>query len=285
MSWMIKEADVDMDKDTPASKGKGKGRRKQRNETIGDMDNLAKEASGDKEGEEQKDKDDTKDKPTGRKKKRKVATKGEKRKAAAAAEEEEEDDEDMLAYGFSQMKFNKNVAKGMLMQTYLVRMLVATAWETYVLMAEAPLVLSLRARARLYSVSCRQQGKGHTNGPPHFHLFITMIEELSKLPIAAEGVVGTTQELMDKMKMLWDTVKPMEQEDLHYMIRHMQISKMYDKKTVKLHIGFAPGIESTVARSVGRTLLTIGAIHKLGGAPPGYIEHDMQRMLDSLEES
>ena len=173
----------------------------------------------------------------------------------------------------------------MLMQAYLLRMLVATMWETYVLKADAPLITSLRARARLYSVSCRQQGKGHTNGPPHFHIFHTLIEELSKLPIKIEGLqTGTTQELLDQVKVIWDQVKEMEQEDLHYMIRYFQISKMFDKATVKVHIGFAPGTDSTVVRSVGKTLLTIGAIHKLGGAPPGYIEHDMQRMLDALEE-
>ena len=170
MSWTIKESDLDMDKETAASsKGKGKGRRRARNETIGDMDNLAKEASDDKEPAAE---EGTGGKPTGKMKKRKVERSKEKKKrkatAAAAEDWEEEDDEDMLAYGFSQMKFNKNVAKGLLMQTYLVRMLVACAWETYVLAAEAPLVLSLRARARLYSVSCRQQGKGHTNGVLHF---------------------------------------------------------------------------------------------------------------------
>ena len=113
-----------------------------------------------------------------------------------------------------------------------------------------------------------------------------MIEELAKLPVKIENLQqGTSRELLDQMAAMWERVKDMEQEDLHYMIRHFQISKMFDKTTVKVHIGFGPGIDSSDVRSVGRTLLTIGAIHKLGGAPPGYIEHDMQRMLDALDEA
>ena len=60
---------------------------------------------------------------------------------------------------------------------------------------------------------------------------------------------------------------------------------MFDKSLVKLHLGFAPGTDCTDAQCVGKVLLTIGAVHKLGGAPPGYIEHDMQKMLDALEEA
>ena len=89
------------------------------------------------------------------------------------------------------------------------------------------------------------------------------MEQLAKLTVDTVG-----QQLYDTLQEHQKAIEVMEHEEMHYIIRHMQLCKMFDKGLNKLCVGFAPGTDSGIVRSVAKALLITGAQHKLGGAPP-----------------
>jgi hypothetical protein len=139
-------------------------------------------------------------------------------------------------------------------------------------------VVTIPAKSAL-AVACSVQGKryasaasvkGHALGPPHLYIFGTMLNWAGKESEALQ----TAFEKYQKMGIT-------ERAEL---IKLCKCSKLFDPEMKKMVLAFGPGPGAQECRAkLLQALVAIPeASHKIGKAPKGYMERELQNWLTDL---
>ena len=207
---------------------------------------------------------------------------------AAAADDENTARLSNFKLGKAHTGLLRTLVKQTLSNTQHVRELQSFTNDTYKLSSEDDIVTHTKSAARAYGAAVREAGKGHQLGAPVLHIYRGLIAALLK---RKSDIAPSTYQYLDAVNTTNLTASQM-----YMVIRQCKMIPCYDHDWFRLVLSIrdAPLYEMTSAEAPTRqtlaesslrnvmhsALLSCGAVHLQGKAPPGGMENILSKTLD-----
>eukprot|EP00929_Paragymnodinium_shiwhaense_P085838 TRINITY_DN46294_c0_g1_i1.p2 TRINITY_DN46294_c0_g1~~TRINITY_DN46294_c0_g1_i1.p2 ORF type:complete len:236 (-),score=88.67 TRINITY_DN46294_c0_g1_i1:104-811(-) len=165
--------------------------------------------------------------------------------------------------------------------------------DIVILPTEDKLVVATKQEYQKYAANCKTAGKGHKLGPPTPYVYMALLNALIE---AGPAVGGRNETFLKKYH------KSVVKAELHSMLDHIKVcrvSKMFDGTKKRLELAWGPlatslrmgedGMEEEVADITEVRAHTLSALEQLGGerkfgrAPKGWLEKELQKIIDDDE--
>lgn len=168
-----------------------------------------------------------------------------------------------------------------------LRELTAAEFETYLIATDSALVRAARGAGQAYSAAV-QNNKNHKLAPPFVHTFMVVVETL-----AADERVGKKHREVLKTYVEWAAGQKVER--VADQVRLHRVARTYKGERTKIQFKLMQGYGGDdsdeqmtmeepdvqrVAKAYSKGLLSAGAEHKVGRAPPGELERVIAKALD-----
>eukprot|EP00929_Paragymnodinium_shiwhaense_P067064 TRINITY_DN33744_c0_g1_i1.p2 TRINITY_DN33744_c0_g1~~TRINITY_DN33744_c0_g1_i1.p2 ORF type:complete len:234 (+),score=64.08 TRINITY_DN33744_c0_g1_i1:45-746(+) len=177
------------------------------------------------------------------------------------------------------------VAKLALSSALQVRVLRSIMLDIYLLPEDHRIVGAIKAATTEYANQVEgisKQKRTEVLGLPHLHAwnaFLNAVKGLCKVQEVATALVAYEQQVVGQVSSsnLWTV--------LHAHVRYCRVQKCWAAKLKRLEINVVIGTPAATLWDVLKKHMgTLGLQERRGMAPPGNLEEQVQRMLDSAKE-
>jgi len=152
-----------------------------------------------------------------------------------------------------------------------MRDLEAVVLTTHICKTDASPILELKGELKLYDGKCKEAGKQHSYGPPYPHLYLVLLETL--------GALSTTKEEHKRTLMAEHSeLKAKHFSEIDKKVKLIRVLKTYRSETKRLLI--ATTHENKATEAIMCSLAAGGAEQKIGRAPRGALEMELQNWLE-----
>ena len=162
-----------------------------------------------------------------------------------------------------------------------VRMLASTVMDVFIMKSEAAVVQALLKEAKCFAAEVedyrRRKDAGEevkALGPPHPSAFMTLLETL----VTADTGAANKEALKASLDRYGDCEDPAELINLEAQVCRA-VAMPYDAANTRIMLAMR---DFPARRQVVSAMAQLGAEHKKGQAPPGYMEDQLQEWLDAL---
>jgi len=164
------------------------------------------------------------------------------------------------------------------------RMLTGVLLDVVIFPAASALNSALAATGKQYAEMCEAAGRGHEYGPPHIHLWRTLVEHLS-----LNQAIGQATRTCLAAHLVELTRWSMEEACLH--IRLIKVTRTFKSETRKLWLHVNESIRQaesanplpSIRRNVLNALGELDGFRLVQGrAPPGHLETELSAFLEKL---
>ena len=170
-----------------------------------------------------------------------------------------------------QKSLNKIMLKAILKTHQTMRDLSSTVWDTLLIKASSPEADIMQKQTQIYAEKVRQEGRGHTRGPPFVWAYLGLVKSLQQRgnAVGARTAQG--------MATHWARLEPLSPMQICDEVRCCRLDKTYkaDIKRVTLNI-VSPEKRLLVLEALSQTEAEI----TYGRAPPTAMERELQTFLE-----
>lgn len=160
-----------------------------------------------------------------------------------------------------------------------IREMQSAVLDTYMISKDNDVIAAGQTAARDYQdrmSALKGNEKGLQDlGPVHVHIWAAMVSAAAKCSISEpdqQALLAHFQEI---------TADDADANQVACKILVAKIKKAYDKNYVKVHFAISPDMKNVYA-SFCKALVSLGAKQKVGQAPRGSLERELQEFLESM---
>ena len=175
------------------------------------------------------------------------------------------------------------MCKMMLQTKQEVRDVTSVIFEVFlvpVVLATAELALQQNA---LFDQKIRKRGKGHGLGLPHLITFGGLVAGVTK---DLQALTDKSAEI-EELKLFDKKWHRLNQEEQFEKVKFCRLAKTFDQGTRRLILAFGVDADSQKCKlGIMNALAAIPKVeHKIGRAPPGYMERELSNWVRTLGEA
>ena len=171
------------------------------------------------------------------------------------------------------LPFHALMCKFMLAQGLSSRMLISACIDVISLLSSSVWAISATAEGKGYSERTKGR-KGHDEGPPHPHIWNSLLMATAKDPALEPG----DQDLLNAYAQAWKGKGPLALCD---EIRCCRTKKCFDTKYLNLFVKVREGTQSAVVWGIiKKRMVLTGSIMREGLAPQSNMEREIEKFLE-----
>ncbi len=149
--------------------------------------------------------------------------------------------------------------------------------EIFIIKTDSNEMKAMQEQGRLYAAMCKEN-KNHDRGPPHLFIFGGLLAALVE---RKETVGARTAEALVKHQTEWAELELGDRAD---QMRVCRSETCYKSEFKKLIICPGPFMDLKFRKAFKDALIQTGADYKMGRAPAGGLERDLQGWLTTFLE-
>ena len=154
-----------------------------------------------------------------------------------------------------------------------LRNVMATVFLTFLFQGDSPIITAGMTAGKDYADQAKGN-KGHKLGAPQFFVWAAISQAL----VQCEKGAAEHKSILDRHR---QSVPEMSM--LKGIVLHCRISRCYDRAMKRLTLAFGPE-HAELKNAVVQLLRDAGGDEKVGQAPPGNLERQVQDLLDELAD-
>ena len=169
--------------------------------------------------------------------------------------------------------FHALMCKFMLAQGLSNRMLISACIDVISLLSSSVWAISATAEGKGYSERTKGR-KGHDEGPPHPHIWNSLLMATAKDPALEQG----DRDLLNAYAQEWRGKGPLALCD---EVRCCRTKKCFDTKYLNLFVKVREGTQSAVVWGIiKKRMVLTGSIMREGLAPQSNMEREIEKFLE-----